>query len=103
MISEEALFEKAINVGAEDLKRDGDEFTIFTAYEDFLAVKEGLEKAGVALKESTIARVAKTLVKITAPEMTRQILELMEALEDHDDVQNVWSNFDIDENILMSF
>lgn len=104
-ISEEALFEKAIEAGAEDLKRDGDElavhdFTILTAYEDFLHVKDGLEKAGVAIKESTIARVPKTTVKIDDSHAARQILDLMETLEDHDDVQSVWANFDIDEKIL---
>lgn len=98
--SEEALFEKAIDAGAEDIRNDGDVFTVLTTFEDFAGVSEKLAKSGVTIKESGFAFIPKNTVRIENEDDARKIITLIETLEDDDDVQNVWPNFDIDDELL---
>jgi transcriptional/translational regulatory protein YebC/TACO1 len=63
-------------------------------------VAEGLAKAGVTIENSKITRIAKNMVDVTDEEDARRILRLMEALDDHDDVQNVSSNFNIADELM---
>ncbi|MGW8161413.1 MAG: YebC/PmpR family DNA-binding transcriptional regulator, partial [Desulfobulbales bacterium] len=64
------------------------------------SVREDLEAAGVKLIEATVAMVPKNTVDITDEKTAKQILKLLESLEEHDDVQNVYANFDIPDEIM---
>lgn len=99
-VSEESLFEKAIEAGAEDIRQEGDQFIITTAFTDFNSVKDKLEKQSVTSKESGFEMVPKNTTPIATAEDAQKILNLIEALEDNDDVQNVWANFDIADNVM---
>ena len=94
--SEDELFEIVTEAGAEDLRDDEDNFEIITAPENFEAVHEALKKAGVEPQAADVEMIPKSYVKLEGAE-ARSMLKLMETLEDHDDVQKVSANFDIDE------
>lgn len=98
--SEEALVELALELGADDLKVEDDVFMITTSFEEFHRVSEGLAKKNIPIKESGIEMLPKTTLKIENEEQAKTLLTLIEALEENDDVQNVWANFDIDEALL---
>jgi YebC/PmpR family DNA-binding regulatory protein len=95
--SEEELFEIAIEAGADDMKEDGDNFEIFTSQEDFEAVSEAIKKAGIEPEISEISMIPQTFIKLEGAD-AKQMLKLYEAIDDHDDVQNLYANFDIDES-----
>ena len=94
--SEDELFEVVTEAGAEDLRDDEDNFEVITAPENFDAVHEALKKSGVEPQVAEVEMVPKSYVKLEGAD-ARQMLKLMEILEDHDDVQKVSANFDIDE------
>ena len=93
---EEELFEVVTEAGAEDLRDDEDNFEIITAPEDFDAVLEAVKRAGVEPQVAEVEMVPKEYKRLEGAE-AKQMLKLMEALEDHDDVQKVSANFDISE------
>ena len=94
-VDEEALMTVAIDAGADDFREDDDAWEVVTAPEAYEAVLEAVKQAGVEPVSARLAMLPQNYVKLEgAP--ARQILKLMEVLEDHDDVQHVWSNFDID-------
>lgn len=97
---EDALMDLVLNAGADDLKGDGS-WEVLSAPENHEKVLEAIQKAGIATVSAEIAMVPKNLVKLEGPN-AKAMLKLSEALEDHDDVQNVWSNFDIDESEMES-
>lgn len=96
---EEKLLSLALDAGAEDMQIEDDNFVITTAPADFEKVKKALEDAGVALSAAEVTMLPQTYVKLEGKEAT-QMLKLMDALEDNDDVQNVYANFDIPDEIL---
>ena len=98
--SEDSLFELVLELGADDLKKDDGTFVITTSFEEFHNVSEGLTKKNIAIKESGIEMLPKNTIKIENEEQGKTLLALIEALEENDDVQNVWSNFDMDEALL---
>ena len=100
--TEEDLMNAALEAGAEDIQEDGANWEVFTAPEELEAVREGLEKAGVEFVTAEVSMIPQNRVKLTGKEVT-QMLRLMDALEDHDDVQNVHANFDIDDEELEKF
>ncbi len=97
--SEDELFELAIEAGAEDLKEDGDSFEIFTDQESFDEVKTAIENAGVETDVAEISMIPQTYVKVEGTD-AQTMLKLYDAIDDHDDVQNVYTNSDIDDNEL---
>jgi YebC/PmpR family DNA-binding regulatory protein len=99
--SEDELFEIVTEAGAEDLRDDEDNFEIITAPENFEAVHEAVKKSGVEPQVAEVEMVPKSYVKLEGAD-ARQMLKLMEILEDHDDVQKVSANFDIDEADMAS-
>jgi YebC/PmpR family DNA-binding regulatory protein len=99
--SEDELFEIVTEAGAEDMRDDEDNFEIITAPENFEAVHEALKKAGVEPQAADVEMIPKSYVKLEGAE-ARSMLKLMETLEDHDDVQKVSANFDIDEADMAS-
>jgi len=99
---EEKLFEVILEAGAEDLKEDGDNFEIFTPTEEYEAVVESLKKNNIETSVSNLGYVPQNYVKLEGKQ-AQQLLRLMEELEDHDDVQNVWANFDVDEEEIAKY
>ena len=97
---EDALMSLALDAGAEDMKNDPEEdnYEIITAPEDLKKVKEALEKANIKTNLAEVTMLPKNYVKLEAKDAA-QMLRLMEALEDHDDVQNVYANFDIPDEV----
>jgi YebC/PmpR family DNA-binding regulatory protein len=98
-ISEEQFMEIAIELEVDDVATEDDAFEMFTAPERFAEVREGLEKLEVKTSTGQLARLPQNYVKADS-EKVPQILRLIESLEDQDDVQNVWANFDIDDEVL---
>ncbi len=98
-VDEDALLEKVLDAGADDLKRTGPSFEVTCDPTAFNKVREALEKAGLAVTDSELAQVAKAPVDADA-ETARKVLRLMEALDDHDDVQNVYSSLNMTEALM---
>lgn len=96
---EENLLALALDAGAEDMQAEDDNFVITTAPSDFERVKKALEDAGVPMDAAEVTMLPQTYVKLEGKEAT-QMLKLMETLEDSDDIQNVYANFDIPDEIL---
>jgi len=94
--TEDELFEIVTEAGADDLRDDGDNFEVITSPENFDVVLAAVKAAGVEPELAEVEWMPQTYVKLEGQE-ARQMLKLMEALEDHDDVQKVSANFDIDE------
>jgi YebC/PmpR family DNA-binding regulatory protein len=92
--TEEQLMEVALDAGADDLREEDGSYEVFAAPESFYKVKEALEKNSVQMQTSEISMLPQTYVKLEG-KPAQQMLKLMEALEDHEDVQHVWANFDI--------
>ncbi len=97
-VEEDALIEICLDAGADDVKKEGDVFEITCEVADFCAVKEALAKKGIETIAAEIAMIPSTTVEV-GPDKAQKILNLMEAMEDHDDVQNVFSNFDIPDDV----
>jgi YebC/PmpR family DNA-binding regulatory protein len=97
--SEDDMFEKAIEAGADDVKLEGDVYEIITEPSDLHAVAEGLETQELKLEEAKLTMLPKTTTEIGSGE-AKQVLRLIEMLEDNDDVQEVYSNFDISEAVM---
>jgi YebC/PmpR family DNA-binding regulatory protein len=95
-VEEDKLLEIALSAGADDMRDDGDNFEILSSPESFDAVKTALEQAKIPLAAAEVSMVPQNYVKLEG-KSAQTMLKLMEALEEHEDVQNVWANFDIDE------
>jgi YebC/PmpR family DNA-binding regulatory protein len=98
-MDEEKLLSLALEIGADDVAVEEDSYEIYTSPEDFTAVQEELERHGIPVAAKELAMVPQTHVDVPADRIN-QVLRLVEALEDHDDVQNVWVNLNIDEKVL---
>jgi len=96
---EEQLMDLALEAGAEDLSSTGDKFEVVTEPASFESVKAGLEKAGIKMESAELTHIPKNQVSL-APDRARAVLALIEALEDHDDVQNVYANFEIPDEVM---
>ncbi len=95
-VGEDALLDLVTNAGADDMRDDGSSWEILSPPENFHAVVEALKGAQIAPASSEVALVPQNYVKLTGKQ-AEQMLRLMEELEDHEDVQHVSANFDIDE------
>ncbi len=93
-ISEDALMEKALEAGAEDIKDAEDVWEVTTDPSSFDAVKKALEDQKLKPLQAEVSMIPQNFVKLTGPD-AEKMLKLMEALEEHDDIQNVFANFDI--------
>jgi YebC/PmpR family DNA-binding regulatory protein len=98
-MDEEKFMELALDLGADDVAIEEDHYEIYTAVEDFARVQEELERRRVPLAAKELSMVPQNTVPLPA-DRSSAVLRLMEALEDHDDVQKVWANFDVDEKVL---
>jgi hypothetical protein len=98
--SEDALMDVVLDAGAEDILNNGDHFEILCPISSFMAVGEALEKAGIEPDEAELAWIPNSETDITDPEIAKKIIKLTDALEALDDVQNVYSNENIDDSLL---
>lgn len=96
----EQLFETAIGLDALDIIEDEDVYKVLTSVENFQQVVEGLEAAGFKSVSAELSRLPQNTVEVTDEKTADQILKLLDKLEEHDDVQNVYANFDISDDIL---
>ena len=94
------LFEEAINLDAEDVTAEDGQYKVVTSVENFQNVVEGLEKAGLKSETAELTRIPQNTIEITDEKVADQILKLLDKLEEHDDVQNVYANFDISDEIM---
>jgi YebC/PmpR family DNA-binding regulatory protein len=97
--SEEELLAVVLDAGVEDIRENEDGFELVSAPEDLEAVKKALEQAGIRYETAEITMYPKSTVRVEGKE-AHQVLALLEALEEHDDVQQVYANFDIDESVM---
>jgi YebC/PmpR family DNA-binding regulatory protein len=93
--SEDEMMETVLEAGADDLQTEDDFFIVQTTLEDFEPVRKALANAKLAIENASLQRVAKNLVAVGGDE-AQKLVKLLDALEDHDDVQNVFNNADID-------
>ena len=97
---EDELMLAAAEGGADDLERDGDVFQVSAPPEALTAVREAIEAAGFTVQAAELSMVAKTTVEVAEESSAKKVVRLIEALEENDDVQDVWANFDIPEQVL---
>jgi YebC/PmpR family DNA-binding regulatory protein len=93
---EERLLNAALEAGADDMNDDGSAWEIVSSPENFEKVREAVKGLGIEPASAEVAMIPQNYVKLQGKE-AQQMLKLMEALDDHDDVQHVWANFDIEE------
>ncbi len=93
---EDKLLSAALDAGADDMNDDGGAWEIVCAPERFEAVRDAVKALGLEPAGAQIAMIPQNYVKLVGKE-AQQMLKLMEAIEDHDDVQHVWANFDVEE------
>jgi len=99
-VTEEEVMEIALDAGADDVKDQGDQFEVTTSLEDFLAVKGAFDEKGMKYEVAEITMVPQTTIRIEDEKLAQQVLRLMDALDDADDVQDAYANFDIPDEIL---
>jgi YebC/PmpR family DNA-binding regulatory protein len=99
-INEDRLFELALEAGAEELTTEDEQYVITTAHDQLYAVAEALKHAGVTTDGQKFTFIPDTTVPVTDEAVALQVLRLCDSLEDDDDVQNVYSNLDISEEVL---
>jgi len=101
-VTEEQIFEVAIEAGAENVEDGGETWDIYSDYTDFDIVRIALRKAGLKIENSELIMQPSRSVKLAGKE-AQTTLKLMEWLEDNEDVQSVWANFDIDESEMEAY
>jgi len=99
-VSEDDLFMLVTDAGAEDLKSDEENFEVITELSAFEDVRKALENADIECSRSETAQLPDTLIAVAEVETAKKLLNMIDALEDNDDVQNVYDNSDIPQNIL---
>jgi YebC/PmpR family DNA-binding regulatory protein len=97
---EDELTLAAADAGAEDVTEEGSSFEVTCAPEDLHEVRESLEAAGIAVTDAEVTMLPKTTVPIEDESVARKVLKLIDGLEENDDVQDVYANFDIPERVL---
>ncbi|MDP3041323.1 MAG: YebC/PmpR family DNA-binding transcriptional regulator [Candidatus Omnitrophota bacterium] len=98
-IKEDELMDIVLDAGAEDMKHETDTYEIFTAVADLEKVKQALSDKDIKWVDAELTMIPSSTIKVTGHE-AKQVLALVETLEDHDDVQQVYANFDIPDEIL---
>ncbi len=98
-VAEDRVMAVVIDAGAEDFTVGADTYEVTTGLQDFEAVKKALAGSGITCQSAELTMVPSSYVKLTGPD-AKQVLALVEALEEHDDVQHVYANFDIPDDIL---
>ncbi|MFZ5774466.1 MAG: YebC/PmpR family DNA-binding transcriptional regulator [Thermodesulfobacteriota bacterium] len=99
-VDEEKLMELALESGAEDVVEDGDTFEVITAPDDFDAVRDALDQAGITFVEAGISMIPQNSVEVADEKTATQLMKMLDNLEDNDDVQKVHANFDIPDELM---
>jgi YebC/PmpR family DNA-binding regulatory protein len=99
-VTEDDLMLAALDAGAEDITEAGDQWQVTTQPHDLPAVRTAVEEAGMTVDSAEVTLVSTTSVPLDSEGDARQVLRVIDLLEDHDDVQNVYANFDIPDRIL---
>ena len=99
-VDEETLMLVAADGGAEDIELDGSSFQVISAPDDLAGVRAALDEAGIAYDSADLTMLPKTTVSVEDEGTAKKLVRLMDALEDNDDIQAVFANFDIPESIL---
>jgi YebC/PmpR family DNA-binding regulatory protein len=99
-VDEDELTLAAAEGGADDVELDGSVFEVSSAPEDLAAVRQAIEDAGIKVESAEISMVPKTTVEVAEEPSAKKLIRLIEALEENDDVQGVYANFDIPEQVL---
>ncbi len=99
-VTEDEIMLAALDAGALDVVDLGDEWQVTTSPADVNTVRQAVEDAGIAVASSEVTLLATTSVELSSEGDARKVLHLVDVLEDHDDVQNVYANFDIPDEIL---
>jgi YebC/PmpR family DNA-binding regulatory protein len=97
--SEDQVMEAALEAGAEDVVTEGEHVVVYTAQKDLSAVKEAMDAKGLEALAAEVTMIPSTIVKCDA-DLAKKTMKLVERLEDNDDVQNVWGNYEISDEIM---
>jgi len=99
-MDEDDFMLQILEMGADDIREDDGYYEILTSPDQFLDIKEAMEKEGYIIQDADWDMLAETSVEINDPDMARKILKLIDLMEDHDDVQNVFTNMIIPDEVL---
>ena len=99
-LDEEELMLIALELGADDVREEDDSYEVITSPEAFMEVKEGLEGQGIKLEDADVVMLPENTVEINDADTAARVIKLVDLLEDHDDVQNVFTNMSISDEIL---
>ena len=99
-VDEDELMLVALDAGAEDLTQEGDTWRVTTAAADTMAVREAIAAAGIAVTSADLVYAPQNLIELTSVSEAKQVMAVLDALDDHDDVQGVYANFDISDSLL---
>lgn len=99
-LDEDTVMTAALDAGADDIALDGDSWRVLTDTAVVYDVQEALVAAGIEVQSAESSMVSSTTIEVTSVDDAKQILRIMDMLEDNDDVQDVYANFDIDESIM---
>ena len=100
---EERVMEVAMEGGAEDLTDEGEQWMVTSAPADLAAVRTALEEAGLQPGSAELSMVPTSTVEVASESEAKKVLRLIEALDDHDDVQNVYANYDIPDAVMLAY
>ena len=96
----DSLFEAAINLDADDITEEDGEYKVYTSIPNLQPITEGLEAEGFKSVSAEFTRIPQNTIEITDEKTATNIMRLLGRLEEHDDVQNVYANFDIDDELM---
>ncbi len=99
-VAEDDVMLAALDAGAEDITDEGDTWRVTTAPGDVPTVHEALEAAGIAVESADTTMLASSTIALDDPDAARSVFRVIDALEDNDDVQDVYANFDIPDEVL---
>jgi len=99
-VAEDRLIELALDAGADDVQRDGDYFEVLCEPAQFGALSDALTAAGIKTEQAEISLIPETYTPVTDKDQAQNIMKFIEAVEDLDDVQNVYTNLDVDDSLL---
>ena len=102
-VDEDQLLEWIMEAGAENYEANGKNYTVTTEPHDVGSVRDALEKQGLKVLSADLTLVAQNTIPVTDETEVKKILRLMDAIDDHDDVQNVYANFDIGDDLLAAY
>ena len=99
-VDENKLMDIVLDAGADDMTNEGEQFEILTDPATLTKVQEAIEKAGIKIEQAEVRMIPDTYVSITDKAAAKSVIRFVDALEEHDDVQDVFTNMDMDDSVL---